>query len=109
MTACGKANKNNKFMMNAFEDTLLWKNNGLKAVSVLGDEPVVGKALRLLTRSSTLKMQQWNPTTVPNTFQIMSKVQTSAGNHLCIAAESLSEGAQLKSSDCDPAQEMQQW
>ena len=111
---CGFQGTNkNMFVINAFEDTINFRRNGLKVFSVNGDAPVADKPVSLPKRKYSKIMQQWNmnpsasfqnSNDIPATFNIMS-----VENSLCIEASGLTAGSALMIAQCDLTNDMQLW
>ena len=107
------ATKTNRFIINAVEDTINFRNNGLRVFSIGGDEPLKGKPLKLQKRKNSKKMQNWitvptdllaSSDDIPNEFQIVSDE-----NSNCIEPASLSNGSFLNLNTCDKANDAQKW
>lgn len=108
LVECGQANKNNRWILDKFENTVGWKRNGFQVIGVNTDRAIATKPLRLQSRSATKFMQNWNPSSVPAVFLIRNKVQSS-GSYLCIETASLDIDAILESTTCNVNEEKQQW
>ena len=114
LSYCGSIGLNkNMFVLNAFENTINWRKNGLKVFSVNGDEPKLAKPISIPRRKLSKKMQQWNivPSTLflstedlPNDFHIKSLSLSS-----CLEASSLEIASSLRLSTCDESNTNQIW
>ncbi len=114
ITSCGtKGSNTNMFVLNAFEETVNYRRNGLKVFSVKGDAPRAGKPIFIPKRKYSKTMQQWNfmPSTlfsslddIPDQFLIQS-----VGNSMCIEAEALTDGSGFNMNTCDNANNLQKW
>ena len=98
-----------KFLINAFEDTINFRRNGLKIISVKNDLAEPGKPVKLVKRNYEKVMQQWtvspsslfiNQQDIPTQFYIKSK-----GNSMCMEASGLT----LSLNSCDSTKKSQKW
>jgi hypothetical protein len=114
ITSCGaKGINTNMFVLNAFEETINYRRNGLKVFSVKGDIPKGGKPINIPKRKYSRTMQQWNfmPSTlfsslddIPDQFLIQS-----VGTSMCIEAAALTDGSRFNMNTCDNTNDLQKW